>query len=109
MVDDIGGARVVTPTPGLVGVRPSRWAYAAAAGSRLLVHFYAEPVSAVDRVEVGEAPDRVTVTLYVGVRPGRGRVVALQLAEHRAVEVDLQAPLGDRRVVDGAPDATDPP
>jgi hypothetical protein len=56
-----------------------------------------------DRVEVDETDTTVTVTLFVGGNPDVAPDTAcIEIAELRSVTVPLDAPLGDREVVDGA-------
>jgi hypothetical protein len=100
-----GKPRLVTPVPGLREVRPIRWAKAAAGSGRrsLTVAFWSGPCSDLDHVTLAEEADRVIVTLYAGINPSGDNQPCTQAAEYRAVNVTLSSPLGNRRVVDGAP------
>lgn len=97
---------LTSPRPGMVDVKPIGWETAERVGdgTTLLVSYWSgvEPCAVLDRVEVEETPDSVTVTLFQGADPRARTQVCIEIAEYRAVEVDLAAPLGDRPVVDGA-------
>jgi hypothetical protein len=101
---------LVAVTPGLANVQPAGWTEAdvLADGRQLLVHFWADPCTGVDRVDVRYRVDRVTVTLYQGIDPERRTGPCAQIAEHRAVRVPLAEPLDGRQVVDGAAGQGDP-
>lgn len=94
----------VTPRPGeLVDVRPVPWVEAEEVRpGTLLVTFWSgvEDCYGLDRVEVEEAPEAVTVTLFEGRVPGPR--VCIEIALLKGVEVALDAPLGDRPLRDGA-------
>jgi hypothetical protein len=92
----------VTPRPGLIDVRPQAWEGAELDGPRKLrIEFYGgvEECEGVDRVEVEESPDRVTVSLYVGRVPDAE--VCIEIAVLKAVTVRVDAPIGGREIVDG--------
>jgi hypothetical protein len=98
--------RIVEPRDGLVDVRPQVWDEAEPLeGRTVLLSFYGgvEECYGVDRVEVDYRAQTVVLTLYTGRVPGAD--VCIEIAEYQAVEVHLDEPLGDRRVVDGAPGA----
>ena len=61
-----------------------------------------EPCNVLDRVEVEETPKDVTITLYEGSDPQTGDAACIEIAVKKAVEVELDEPLGDRKVIDGA-------
>ena len=65
-----------------------------------------EPCFVLDRVEVEETADTVTVTLRAGSDPARPGVACIEIALWMSVEVRLAAPLGGRVIRDGA--APDP-
>ena len=105
-----GGAEasnVVVPEPAR-SVSRHRWTRVqpASGGSELLVYGTLSggpPCSVLARVDVVEAEDHVAVTLWTGRRPDAdcdGPQPAL--AYPFVTRVRLKAPLGDRRVVDGA-------
>ena len=99
--------RLVEPSEAeLNDVRPIPWQDVKVidGGTRLIVIYYSgvEPCNVLDRVEVTEASDRVEVAIYEGSDPRGGDVACIELAEKKGVEVTLEDPLGDRKVVDGA-------
>jgi hypothetical protein len=98
--------QIVSPRPGMAEVRPYGFEAAAPAadGRSLRITFWGgvEPCFVLDRVDVDEAPDAVTVTLYAGSDPGARDVACIEIAKYMAVDVPLAAPLGTRRVRDGA-------
>ncbi len=106
-----GSVAVVSPVPGLVDVRPTGWTevQSSSGGRRLLVSFWSTPCTALDHVDVRPEHDRVVVTLYEGVPPAQRGKPCVQLAEYRAVAVELEEPLAGRRVVDGASSQHDSP
>jgi hypothetical protein len=86
-----------------VDVHPQPWDEVKPLDDRTLLVTYYGGVQAcygVDRVEVEEAHDAVTITLYTGSVPGDQ--VCIELAEYQGVEVTLDRPLGDREIIDGA-------
>ena len=93
----------VEPREGLVDVVPHIWDKVEPVDQRTLrVEFYGgvEECEGLDRVEVKETEDDVTITLYTGRVPEAE--VCIEIAVLKSVEVGLGAPLGDREIVDGA-------
>lgn len=103
-VDD--GARLVEPTPGMADVRPHIFDHAVVNddGTSLTVFFWSgvEPCSVLDRVDVDEGPTTIVVTLFEGHDASAGDVACIEIALLKKVVVQLDAPVGDRRIVDGA-------
>lgn len=101
-----GEPAIVEPQPGAVDPKPLAWESAEAVGDRstLMVAFYSgvAPCTVLDRVEVAETGETVVVTLFSGTAPGAQRKTCIAIAQYQAVEVELDGPLGDREVVDGA-------
>lgn len=95
--------RVETPSTGTVDPRPTRFAGAEVGppGDTVLVRYFASPCEQLDRVEVTTSPAAVSITLFVGRKPGAGEVCIL-IAEERTVEVAVGEPVGARAIVDGA-------
>jgi hypothetical protein len=97
---------VVVPQPGRANVRPQPFESATPIGdeTRLDVRFWGgvAPCFALDRVEVQEAADSVTVTLFAGSDPAQPDAMCIEIAVWMAVEVPLAAPLGGRAIRDGA-------
>jgi hypothetical protein len=102
--------RIVAATPGLIQVRPAGWvrAHPRANGRQVLLDYWATPCTGVDHIDVHYEEDRVVLTRYEGVDPQQAGRPCTQLAEYRAVSVDLDQPIAGRRLVDGAP-PLDPP
>ncbi len=61
-----------------------------------------EPCNVLDHVEVAETPAMVTITLYEGHDPDAQEVACIELAVQKSTLVELEQPLGDRKLVDGA-------
>jgi hypothetical protein len=103
-VDD--GAQLVEPTPGMAGVRSHIFDHAVVNddGASLTIFFWSgvEPCYVLDHVEVDEGPDAITVTLFEGHDASDGDIACIEIALLKKVVVELDAPVGDRRIVDGA-------
>lgn len=105
-----GGARyeLAEPYDGPVeGARPMTWERVRAKGSddRTFLFLYwsgVEPCNVLDRVEVDEGADEVVVTIFEGTAGDQQNVVCIEIGVHKAVEITLEEPLGDRELVDGA-------
>lgn len=92
----------VSPQPGLVDVRPHIWDRFEQVGPRRLrIEFSGgvEECEGLDRVEVDETANRVAVSLFVGRVPEAE--VCIEIAVLKSVIVRVDAPIGDRKVVDG--------
>jgi hypothetical protein len=100
------GRQVVTPRPGTVDVRavPFESATPGPDGRTLVVRFTGgvAPCFVLDRVDVDERADSVTVTLSAGREPAPEPVACIELAVLSETRVRLSAPLADRAVIDGA-------
>ena len=96
---------VPEPAKNLVAV-PWQRAEPVAGRAELLVHGTLRggpPCAVVSRVDVAEAADAVTVTVWVGSRPGAAcDGPRPELAYHYVTSVTLDAPLAGRAVEDGA-------
>ena len=93
----------VEPRTGLVEVQPHIWDRVEPLDTMTLrVEFYGgvEECEGLDRVEVGETIDAVTITLYTGRVPEAE--VCIEIAVLKSVTVELDAPLRDRQIIDGA-------
>jgi hypothetical protein len=93
--------------PGLLNVTPIVWikAVPSSDGMTLALWFWGGPCMGIDHADVSETADQVTVTLYQGTPPDLEGSACPEIAMLQAVRVSLSSPLGDRKVVDGAPDA----
>ncbi len=97
------GPLIVAPRSGLVDVGPRPWAEIVTLGSgRLEVRFWSgvEECYGLDRVEVDETAEAVTITLFEGRVPEAE--VCIEIAVLKAVRVSLDAPLAGREILDGA-------
>lgn len=98
---------VVQPRGDAANTRPQsweRWEPANGEGTVLRIFFTGgvEPCFVVDRVDVVETADTVTLTLVTGSDKAAGDTACIEIAKFYAVDVELAAPFGDRDVVDGA-------
>jgi hypothetical protein len=106
VTDPDQGAELVEPTPGMADVRPHIFDHISMNddGSSLTVFFWSgvEPCYVLDHVDVDEGPDAITITLFEGRDASAGDVACIEIALLKKVVVSLDAPVGDRRIVDGA-------
>ncbi len=97
---------IVVPRAGMHDVQPISFEDVEQIGeSELRVYFWSgvEPCSVLDSVDVVETDEQVTITLLQGYEEVDGEPpVCIMLAVYKAVDVTLDAPLGDREVIDGA-------
>jgi hypothetical protein len=104
--DPFDGAHLVEPTPGMSGVRarPFDKAVVGDGGSVVTVYFWSgvEPCYVLDHVEVDQGADAITITIFEGHDASAGDVACIDIALMKKVIVQLDAPVGDRRIVDGA-------
>ncbi len=98
----------VTPIDGLDNLRASAFDATATVvdGETLLIRFVGgvAPCFALGRVDVVETDTDITVTLFTGNEPevNDGPTACIEIAAYYEVEVQLEAPAGDRTIVDGA-------
>lgn len=100
-----GQPKRVQPVAGATDLRKQPFQSTAPAGAQsLAVRFWSgvEPCYVLGRVDVTETAQRVTITLWTGTGPGAAGMACIQIAGYYEVIVQLQTPLGDRAVVDGA-------
>ena len=104
--DPYGGAQKVEPTPGMSDVYPRAFDKAVVGnGGRTLTIFFwsgVEPCYVLDHVDVDAGGDAITVTLFEGHDASAGDVACIEIALLKKVVVQLDEPVGDRRIVDGA-------
>ncbi|MDR8407603.1 hypothetical protein MTP10_02475 [Nonomuraea sp. 3-1Str] len=100
------GPQPVKPTGDAVNVRKVPWQTARAVNKsrtiRLVWSSGVEPCTVLDRVKVKETAKTVTVTLYEGASPKAKNVACIMIAIEKTTTVKLKAPLGKRKLVDGA-------
>lgn len=101
------GAQRVEPQPGMADVRPQVFDTEhppEAVDGGVLVRFYGgvAPCFVLDHYDVAETRRDVTITLFAGSDPSSPDVACIEIAALYEVMVPLDAPLGDRTVIDGA-------
>ncbi|MEU9834301.1 hypothetical protein AB0D67_22475 [Streptosporangium sp. NPDC048047] len=101
-----GTPKPVRPEGHTVNPRKARWLTAKPSkdGRSLRVVWWSgvEPCTVLDRVSVKETARRVTVTLWEGPSSKAQNVACIDIAVKKMTTVKLKAPLGKRKVVDGA-------
>ncbi len=106
VTDPYDGAQKVEPRPGMSGVNPTAFDKVIVGddGRTLTIIFYSgvEPCYVLDRVEVDEGTDAITITLFQGHDASAGDVACIDIALLKKVVVQLDEQVGDRRIVDGA-------
>ena len=106
VTDPYDGAQKVEPTPGMSGVNPTAFDKVIVGddGRTLTIIFYSgvEPCYVLDRVDVDADSGAITITLYQGHDASAGDVACIDIALLKKVVVQLDEPVGDRRIVDGA-------
>lgn len=96
---------VVTPAPGeTVRTEPVELEAAIVTDDGITVLLWGgvAPCFVVDTVEVTETDEDVTVTVTAGAHQDDPDAICIQIAHRYGVEIALDAPLGDRAVVDGS-------
>jgi hypothetical protein len=97
---------LVEPRPGMVDLHPTKWAGVKTSedGETLTIRFWSgvEPCNVLDHVDVDHKNDTVVVTLYEGRDPEAADVACIEMAVLKAVGVELDDPVGDRTIKDGA-------
>jgi hypothetical protein len=100
------GAQKVEPTPGMSDVYPRAFDKVVVGndGRTLTIFFWSgiEPCYVLDHVDVSYGPGAITVTLFEGHDASAGDVACIEIALIKKVVVQLDEPVGDRRIVDGA-------
>ncbi len=99
-----GRAQIVAPDPGgVVNPRAVSWTKAKVEDdTHVVVTYYGgvEECYGLDRVKVGYRSERISITLFEGIRPGAGACIELAMA--KATRVELSEPVAGRKLVDGA-------
>jgi hypothetical protein len=100
------GPKQIEPTHNGADVHPVRFdpTMAVPSAKGVLVRFYGgiAPCFVLDHYTVAETASTVTVTLYAGSDKTKPGTVCSALALEYEVDVSLQAPLGGRKLADGA-------
>lgn len=101
-----GGPVLVEPRPGMADVyaRPFDTATVNDDGTGVTIDFVSgvEPCAVLDHVDVRYGADAVTITLYEGRDPSARDVACIEIGVFKRVIVQLDEPLDDREIVDGA-------
>lgn len=101
-----GGPTIVQPRPGMADVYARQFDSARANddGTAVTIDFVSgvEPCNVLDHVDVHYGTDAVTITLFEGHDPNAGDVACIEIGVFKQVVVQLDEPLGDRTIVDGA-------
>jgi hypothetical protein len=108
--DDPGKPQFVTPTPGMADLHTVDWRKPVVSddGRTVTVHFWSgvEPCYTLDHVDVQYSADEVTITLFEGHDPDPdANTACIELAVWKATKIQLDEPLGGRKLVDGAKSA----
>ena len=106
VTDPSTGRRRWSRRPGCPGVNPTAFDKVVVGkdGKTLTIFFWSgvEPCYVLDRVDVDASRDAMTVTLFQGHDASVGNVACIDIALLKKVVVQLDEPVGDRRIVDGA-------
>ena len=106
VTDPDDGAQLVEPTPGMADVRSHAFDHAVVNddGSSVTVFFWSgvEPCYVLDHIDVDTGSNAITITLFEGHDTNAGDVACIDIALLKKVVVQLDEPLGDRSIVDGA-------
>jgi hypothetical protein len=106
VTDPYHGAQKVEPTPGMSDVYPRAFDKAVVGddGRTLTVFFWSgvEPCYVLDHINADYGPGAITITLFEGHDASAGDVACIEIALLKKVVVQLDEPVGDRRIVDGA-------
>jgi hypothetical protein len=99
-----GGAQRVVPVQDAAGVNPLSFdtSKVKEVDGGLLVRFWGgvAPCFVLDHFDVTETPGAVTIALFAGHENGKDDVACIEIAALYEVKVPLDAPLGNRTVVD---------
>ena len=98
-------AEVVKPRPGMDNTHTVTIDKTEVRGDKTIrVYFYGgvEPCSVLDSVQVDETKTTITITLRSGSDPAQPDAMCIQIAKYKAVDVTLDEPVGDRKIVDGS-------
>jgi len=106
VTDPYDGAQKVEPTPGMSDVYPRAFDKAVLGddGKTLTIFFWSgvEPCYVLDHIDVDYGPSAITVTLFEGHDASAGDVACIEIALIKKVVIQLDEPVGDRPIVDGA-------
>ncbi|GIH69174.1 hypothetical protein [Sphaerimonospora thailandensis] len=96
----------VKPHRRTLGTHKVRWRSVKpiAHGRKLRITWWSgvAPCTVLDRVKTKETARKVVVTLYEGTDPAAKDTMCISIAIKKSTTVKLRAPLGKRKIVDGA-------
>jgi hypothetical protein len=106
LIDPLPDTQLVTPNPDAVDLRarPFDAATVGDDGRTVTIDFVSgvEPCYVLGRIDVDEGPNAVRITLFEGHLPSDEDVACIDLGVSKRTAVTLDAPIGDRSIVDGA-------
>jgi hypothetical protein len=98
-------AEPVEPNPGMINVAPIPFDHVdVGADDRTLTVFFwsgVEPCYVLDHVDVEESPTTISITLFQGSDSAITNVACIDIALLKKVVVQVDEPVGTRRIVDG--------
>jgi hypothetical protein len=104
--DPDDGAQLVEPSPGMADVRSHAFDHAVVNddGSSVTIFFWSgvEPCYVLDHIDVHADSNEISITLFEGHDASAGDVACIDIALLKKVVVQLDEPVGDRSIVDGA-------
>jgi hypothetical protein len=104
--DPYDGAQTVEPRPGMANVHPLGFDKAVVSDddTSVTIFFWSgvEPCYVLDHVDVEYGGEAITITLLEGHDPSAGDVACIEIAMLKKTVVQLDQPVGDRVIVDGA-------
>ena len=106
LIDTAPDAQPVVPNPDAVGLRsrPFDATTVGEDGRTITIDFVSgvEPCYVLGRIDVDEGPNAVRITVFEGHLPSDEDIACIDLGVFKTTTVTLDAPLGDRVIVDGA-------
>lgn len=99
-------SRIVQPRPGMANLRKTGWDRADILNDRAVrLHFVSgvEPCTVLNNVDVQYRSGDIVLTIFEGSDPARPGAACIQIAESKAVDVQLAEPINGRALTDGAP------
>jgi hypothetical protein len=100
-----GGAQRVVPDPDVIDALPHIFEKAKVLNEttvRLFFYQGVAPCSALQRVDVEYGTKTVGITLFVGHETTEEDAACIEIAVYNYVDVPLDEPIDDRKIVDGA-------
>lgn len=98
--------RIVQPRPGMENLRKTGWDRADILNDQAVRLYFVsgvEPCTVLNNVEVQYRGGDIVLTIFEGSDPARPGAACIQIAESKAVDVQLAQPINGRALTDGAP------